>query len=71
MNPNLDPDGDALLYGRGKMALRCAVTKAMKMPLSERVLVTIYRDEQPSILDASEIEELPELPEFLDEDNRD
>ena len=55
---NFDPDEGVTLYGIGRTTLRRAVEQVMALPHPERGEATIFRDEEPSILDIAEIEQL-------------
>jgi len=61
---NYDPDEIVTLNGHAKMSLRTAVAKVMALPASERGTTTIFREGEPSILDASKIGEIANLPNF-------
>lgn len=60
----LDLDEEVTLGGNGKMTLRSAVTKIMAAPIGERVIATIFREGEPSILDFPQIEAIASLPNF-------
>jgi hypothetical protein len=61
---NIDPEEIVMLAGRGLMTVRSAVREVMRHPPEERILVSIFRGGEPSILGISEIEKLFRLPEF-------
>jgi hypothetical protein len=53
---NYDPEEIVTLNGSAKMTLKSAVAKVMALPLQERDTATIFREGEPSILDATQIE---------------
>lgn len=59
-----DPDEIVTLYGHGPMTLKTAVTRVMALPPQERATATIFREGEPPILDATQIEAVARLPGF-------
>ena len=59
-----DPDEIVTLHGHAKMTLKTAVAKVMALPPQERATATIFREGEPSILDAAQIEAIARIPGF-------
>jgi hypothetical protein len=59
-----DPDEIVTLDGHAKMTLRTAVAKVMALSPQERATATIFREGEPPILDAAQIEGIAQLPGF-------
>jgi hypothetical protein len=53
-----DPDEIVMLYGQGTMTLRTAVERVMAQKPKDPLYATIFRDDEPSILDFDQIEKI-------------
>jgi hypothetical protein len=61
----MEYDRDQIVSLNGaQMTFKTAIAKVMALPPGERVKFTIFREGEPPILDAAQIEAIAQLPGF-------